>query len=47
MNDTNETTPNEVDNSNNNSNTTAKHLNKAIAFLLNKETEHISIEDKK
>ena len=47
MSDTNETTPNEVDNSNNNSNTSAKHLNKAIAFLLNKETEHIPIEDKK
>ena len=47
MSDTNETTPNEVVNSNNNSNTSAKHLNKAIAFLLNKETEHIPLEDKK
>jgi hypothetical protein len=50
MSDTNETTSTEVDNSKTTSsedNTRAKHLNKAIAFLLNKETEHIPIEDKK
>ena len=50
MSDTNETTSTEVDNSkiaSNEDNTRAKHLNKAIAFLLNKETEHIPIEDKK
>ena len=53
MTDTNETIPNEVDNNTkttsneDNTNTHTKHLNKAIAFLLNKETEHIPVEDKK
>ena len=51
MTDTNETTSTDVDSSKTTSNdedtTHAKHLNKAIAFLLNKETKHIPIEDKK